>query len=376
MRNLDDELLASTISFNVVNRQHELAKWEALAKGIGKSALYARNSSNPSASDFEKEMKRLEGSDNATSFSSGMAAISNVLFAILSPGNRIIVGKDTYGGAGHLFTRIFPKWGVVVTMVDTLDEREFEKEVSKGCDLLYLETPTNPMLKIQDIEKLSAMAHHVGAAVVIDNTVATPINQKPILLGADIVIHSATKFLGGHADALGGVACFDDKYADTIMQHKEIQGACLGPMTAYLITRGMRTLDVRMERHNQNAHDLALWLRDHPKIDAVNYPGLEGHERHDLARKQMKGFGGLLSFSLKGGENDLYKLFSRFNLAVLASTLGSVETMVGTPSTTSHVECTPRERAALGMPDGLVRCSVGLEKIDQIINDFDQALSF
>lgn len=372
---LDKNLLSPAVTFGIVNQQSDLATWEAIAKGEGKGALYARNASNPSAKSLEDTIAQLEGAQFATSFSSGMAAISNVLFSLLAPGKNVVVGKDTYGGASYLFTHALPQWGVNVTMIDTLDEQAFEQAIAKGCDILYLESPTNPMLKIQNIKKLSDLAHGQEGIVVIDNTLATPVNQQPLSLGADVVVHSATKFIGGHADALGGIVCTNHQLGQRLLNHKEIHGACLDPMSAYLIDRGLKTFELRMQRHNSNALALAKWLQQHPAVSAVNYPGLENHPSHALAATQMKDFGGVLSFSLAKGEAAITDLFSNFKKVILASTLGSVETMVGTPSTTSHVECTPEERRALGVPDGLVRCSVGIEDIDDIIDDFDQALA-
>jgi cystathionine gamma-synthase len=372
---IESNLLSPAVSFGIVNQQYDLSAWEAIAKDSGKGALYARNSSNPSAGYLEEQMRQLELAEFSTTFSSGMAAISNVLFALLSPGQRLVVGRDTYGGASYLFTHALPKWGVKVEMVDTLDHSAFEQAIALGCDVLYLETPTNPLLKIQNIKLLSAMAHQQGGTVVIDNTLATSINQQPITLGADVVMHSATKFLGGHADALGGVVCTSQALGETLLAHKEIHGACLDPMSAYLISRGVKTLALRMKQHNENALVLAKWLDEHPAVHLVNYPGLISHSGHALAQQQMNGFGGVLSFSLNSGAAGVYETFKRFDSVVLASTLGSVETMVGTPSTTSHVECTEEERKALGIPDGLVRCSVGIETIDDIIADFDQALN-
>jgi len=372
---LDSNLLSPPVSFGIVNQQFDLSTWESIAKDSGKGALYARNSSNPAAGYLEEQIRKLEQAEFATSFSSGMAAISNVLFALLSPGKRLVAGKDTYGGASYLFTHALPKWGVEVEMVDTLDHSAFEQAIARGCDVLYLETPTNPLLKIQDIKQLSALAHQQEATVIIDNTLATAINQQPLSLGADVVIHSATKFLGGHADALGGLVCTSKERGEIILSHKEIHGACLDPMTAYLISRGVKTLALRMRQHNENALALAKWLEQQTSVQSVNYPGLSSHSHHGLAQQQMSGFGGVLSFSLKSGEASVYNTFKRFNKVILASTLGSVETMVGTPSTTSHVECTQAERQALGIPDGLIRCSVGIEDINEIISDFDQAIN-
>jgi cystathionine gamma-synthase len=362
------------VSFNIASRQSDLQEWEAIALDGGKGDLYARNSSNPTALEVEQRLKCLEKSEAAVSYSSGMAAISNVLFTLLKPNSRALVGKDTYGGAHYLFSKALPNWGVNVSILDSTNTIEFEEEIRQGCDLVYLESPSNPLLKIQDIKKIAQVAHEAGAIVVIDNTVATPINQNPIELGVDVVIHSATKFLGGHADALGGIACTSKDIEKRLLEQREIFGACLDPMSAYLINRGLRTLDLRLERHNKNAMSLAQWLDAHPNISQVFYPGLPNCEGHALATAQMKNYGGLLSFVIKGGHDRQISFFNTLKNTVMAATLGSVETMVGTPSTTSHVECTIEERKTLGIPNNLVRCSVGLEPIDDIIADFEQAL--
>jgi len=362
------------ISFAVASRQRELGQWEALARGDADGFFYSRNTPTDAVEMVERQLAQLEGAECALSFSSGMGAISSVLTALLAPSKRVVVGRDTYGGTTHLFTHTLPKWGVEVSMVDTTNEAAFLTAIESGCDLLYLETPSNPLVKIQDITKLASWAHDANAIVVIDNTVATPVNQTPLALGADIVIHSATKFLGGHADALGGVVATSLSLRRTLKDHRDVHGACLDPMSAYLIVRGMRTLELRMERHNHNALRLAKYLQDHPKVARVYFPGLATHPGHDLAVSQMSGFGALLSFELVGGERTVGETLSQFKRLSLASTLGSVDTLLGTPSTTSHVECTVEERRALGIPAGLIRCSVGIEPIGCIIEDFEQAL--
>jgi len=242
--------------------------------------------------------------------------------------------------------------------------------------VLYLETPTNPTIKITDIKRLASAAHKVGALVVVDNTFATPINQLPLTLGADIVLHSASKYLGGHADALGGVICGNQDLVHKVYHYREINGATLAPMDAYSLLRGMKTLKLRVERQNDNAMAVAQYLQQHHSIDEVNYPGLPLHPGHDIAKAQMKGFGGMLSFSVKGGLDAIKQFLPKLNYAHMAANLGCVETVVGPPVTTSHVECTAEERAAAGIPEGLVRYSAGIEDIEDLIADLEQALSF
>ena len=351
----------------------ELDKWMSVASGEEDGHIYGRNT-NPTVDILEQKIALLEDAESATAFSSGMAAISNTLFANLNPGDRVIVGKDTYGGTSKIFLEFLPQFDIEVSFCDTTDFDAFEQEINQKCNLLYLETPTNPTLKIQDIEVLSNIAKEKGSLVVVDNTLATPINQNPLILGADIVIHSATKFLCGHSDALGGLVCGSKKEIEKIYHFREINGACLDPHPAYMILRGMKTLALRMERHNYNALELSKWLSERIQISKVFYPGYSNHKGYDLARKQMTGFGGVLSFSIKD-ESAIPAFISNLQFAHAAAHLGSVDTIVGPPKTTSHVENTPEERSQLGIPENLIRCSVGIEHIDDIKNDFDQALN-
>ena len=283
--------------------------------------------------------------------------------------------KDTYGGTSVMFTEFLPKQGVVSSLCDTTDHEAIEREIAKGCKLLYLETPTNPTIKIIDIARLAKAGHEVGAVVVVDNTFATPINQNPLELGADLVLHSATKFLGGHADVLGGVVCGKKDLVKKIYHYREINGASLAPMSAYLLLRGMKTLSLRIGRQNENALAIARFLEAHPAIDRVFYPGLESHAGHEIAVRQMKGFGGMMSFTLKGNSFGTVRRFlPKLHLAHKAANLGAVETIAGVPATTSHVECTAEERKALGIPESLVRYSVGIEDVKDLIADLTQAL--
>ena len=274
------------------------------------------------------------------------------------------------------FTEFLPPLGIEVILCDTSNHQEIEAAVAKGCTMLYLETPTNPTVKVLDIVRLSKAAKAVGALVVVDNTFATPINTQPLSLGADIVIHSASKFLGGHADALGGVACGSSALIEKLYHYREINGATLAPMDAYSLLRGMKTLSLRVERQNQSALTIARWLHEHPMVEQVNYPGLESHLHHDIARAQMSGFGGMLSFSVKGGLDAIKIFLPKLKYAHMAANLGCVETVVGPPVVTSHVECTAQERAAAGIPEGLVRYSTGIEDVDDLIADLQQALTY
>jgi cystathionine gamma-synthase len=351
----------------------DLDEWLKVAQGKKFGHIYGRNT-NPTVSAFEDKIRTLEGAEAATSFASGMAAISNTLFTLLSPEDRVVSVNDTYGGTNKLFIEFLPRFQIDVTLCDTTDQAAIEAAIAKDCKVLYLESPTNPTNKVIDLARLAAVAHKHGALVIVDNTFATPINQQPLKLGADLVIHSATKFLGGHADALGGAVCGKRELVNQIYHFREITGACLDPMAAYLLLRGMKTLHLRIRQQNQSALQIARFLESHPKVEAVFYPGLESHENHTIARRQMSGYGGVLSFVLKGGFAAVKKFLPRLRYAHLAANLGAVETVAGPPATTSHVESTREERAASGIPEALIRYSVGIEDTDDLIADLEGAL--
>ncbi|CAN5780829.1 PLP-dependent aspartate aminotransferase family protein [soil metagenome] len=347
--------------------------WMSVAVGEEPGHIYGRNT-NPTVGVFEEKVRILEGGEAATSASTGMAAISNTLHALLAPGKRVVSVNDTYGGTNRLFSEYLPHYGVEVALCDTSDADQIEAEVARGCALLYLETPTNPTLKVLDLARLSAAGHAGGAVVVVDNTVATPINQLPLTLGADLVVHSATKFLGGHADALGGVVVGQADLVERVFGYREINGASLDPMAAYLLLRGMKTLHLRIERQNSNAAAVSDHLADKPQVSGVNYPGRVDHPSHEVAARQMSGFGGMLSFGLTGGFEAVRKFIAAIPYAHAAANLGAVETIVGTPATTSHVECTAEERRQLGIPEGLIRYSAGIEDVADLLAALDDAL--
>lgn len=353
----------------------DLDTWYEAAIGNETGHIYSRNT-NPTVDAFEEKVRQLEGAEACTSFSTGMAAISNTLFALLSPGDRVVSVKDTYGGTNEVFTKFLPRLNIDVTLCDTTDHEMIEQEVAKGCKVLYLETPTNPTLKVVDLERLIRAGHAVSAIVVVDNTFATPINTNPIQFGADLVVHSATKFMGGHADALGGVICGSKDLVHQVFHYREITGATLHPMSAYMLLRGLKTLGLRVERQNDNALKIARFLKGHPFVKDVLYPGLESHLHHEIAKKQMRGFGGVLSIILNGDFESVKTFLPRLKYVHLAANLGTVETVAGPPRTTSHVEVTPEQRAALGIPESLIRYSVGIECVDDLIADLSQALDY
>ena len=373
----DEYLLQGATQVPVVHSvsfgYEDVDSWMEAAQGLRPGHIYGRNT-NPTVQAFEEKVRVLEGAEASTAFATGMAAISNTLFTLLSPGDTVVSIKDTYGGTNKIFLEFLPRFGIEVRLCETVDHAAIKAELSRGCALLHLETPTNPTLRVVDLARLSRAAHEAGALVSVDNTFATPINQNPLSLGADLVVHSATKFLGGHADALGGVVCGPPDLVSRIYHFREITGAALDPMAAYLLLRGMKTLHLRVRQQNESALRIARFLHEHPMVEAVYYPGLESHPGHEIARRQMRGFGGVLSFAPKGGFEAVCALLPRLRFAHRAANLGAVETVVGPPRTTSHVESTAEERAAMGIPESLVRYSVGVEDVDDLIGDLQRAL--
>lgn len=364
--------LVAPVVTNSAFAYDDLDSWREAALSGGH--VYARNS-NPTTDRFEAKVAALEEAEDGTSFATGMAAISTTLLALLSTGDRVVSVRDAYGGTYLHFTDILPRLGIECVLVDTEDQDALEAAIADGCDVVYLETPTNPALKVLDLAATSAAAHAAGATVVVDNTFATPVNTRPLAHGADLVVHSASKYLSGHGDVLGGVVVGDRDLVARVHHHRELTGPAMDPRVAALFLRSLRTLGLRIERHNANGLAVATWLEQHPRVAAVHYPGLASHPRHDVAARQMDGFGGMLSFELDGGYEAVRRLLPRLELAYLAANLGQVETIVGPPATTSHVELTAEEMAAAGIPAGLVRYSTGIEDADDLIADLDAALA-
>jgi len=364
----------SPIVNSVAFSYHDLDEWHNVATGKADGFIYSRNT-NPTVAVLEEKIRVLEGAEAATSFSTGMAAISNTLFTFLTAGKKVVSLKDTYGGTSKIFLDFLPHYNVEVMLCDTTDHDQLEKEIAKGCDLVYLETPTNPTLKVVDIKRLATAAKKMGAIVVVDNTFATPINQNPLQLGADLVVHSATKFLCGHSDAMGGLLAGKKELVQKVFQFREINGASLQADPAYMIARGMKTLELRIERQNASALKIANYLKAHPKVKDVFYPGLETHPGYSIAKQQMRGFGGIMSFALNGNYDHVKKFLTNLKLVHLAASLGSVSTLAGPPRTTSHVELTEEQRSLLGIPESLIRYSVGIENVDDLLQDIEQALA-
>jgi len=361
--------IVNSVAFSYADTE----EWYDVATGKADGFIYSRNT-NPTVGALEEKIRVLENAETAIAFSTGMAAISNTLFCFLTAGKRVVSIKDTYGGTSKLFLDFLPNYNVDVRLCDTTDHEMLGSEIANGCDLVYLETPTNPTLKVVDIKRLSAAAKKVGAIVVVDNTFATPINQNPLQLGADLVVHSATKFLCGHSDAMGGLLAGKAELVKKVYQFREINGASLQADPAYMIARGIKTLELRIERQNASALKIANYLKSHRKVSNVFYPGLESHPGHQIASSQMRGFGGVMSFSLDGGYELVKKFLPQLKLVHLAASLGSVSTLAGPPRTTSHVELTEAQRQLLGIPEALIRYSVGIENVEDLIDDLEKAL--
>jgi len=352
----------------------DIDHWYNVALGDASGFIYSRMG-NPTVEALEAKLCALEDAQSAVAFSSGMAAISSVLYTFLSNGKRVVSTKDSYGGTNKIFEEFLPRMGVSVYLCETADHEAIEREIVRGCDVLYLETPTNPTLKIIDIKRLVKAAQSVGALVIADNTFATPLNQQPLSLGVDLVVHSATKFLSGHGDVLGGLVCGREALISQVRHYREINGATLDPFAAYMIIRGIKTLALRIRQQQTSAQMIAEFLLTEPLVASVNYPGLPEHPNHPIACEQMTGFGAIVSFVVHGGMDTVKVLLPQLQYAHCAGNLGAVETIYGPARTTSHVENTLEERLALGISEGLVRISVGIEETDDLLNDLKQAFA-
>ena len=332
---------------------------------------------NPTTTVLENKIAVLEEGEAGVAMSSGMGAISSTLWTVLKAGDHIVTDKTLYGCTFALMNHGLTRFGVEVTFVDTSNLDEVKNAMKKNTRVVYLETPANPNLKIVDLEALSKIAHtNPNTLVIVDNTFATPYMQKPLKLGADIVVHSVTKYINGHGDVIAGLVVTNKELADQIrfVGLKDMTGAVLGPQDAYYIIRGMKTFEIRMERHCANAKKVVEFLNKHPKIEKVYYPGLETHPGYEIAKKQMKDFGAMISFELKGGFEAGKTLLNNLKLCSLAVSLGDTETLMQHPASMTHSPYTKEEREAAGITDGLVRLSVGLENVEDIIADLEQGL--
>ena len=341
----------------------------------GKGGYVYSRWDNPTVVTLEKKLAALEHGEDGAAFSSGMAAISTAVFTFLRKGVHVLGIKDLYGGTFALLRDILPGLGLATDLVDTTDFGALERGIRKNTKVVYIESPTNPTMKLVDISRAAKLAHENEAVLMVDNTFASPINQNPLSLGADVVLHSMTKYINGHADLIAGAAVAGRKTAHDIKMMRRDFGGTLDAMPAWLILRGMKTMALRVRQQNASAMVLAEFLSTHRKVEAVHYPGLKAHPQHQLAKKQMTGFGGMLSFVVKGTTKDAMKFTESLKVASLAASLGGVETLVSQPYNMTHTQMSAKERAETGLPETLVRVSVGIEDTEDLVSDFRQALA-
>ena len=345
--------------------------------GVGnhKGYEYSRTL-NPTRHALEKNVAAIENGRFGAAFGSGLAAIDCVI-KMLHPGDEVISTNDLYGGTYRLFTTIFAKYGIQFQFVDMSDASNVANFVTEKTKLIWVETPTNPMMNIVDIEAVSQIAKKAGAMLAVDNTFATPYLQTPIDLGADIVMHSATKYLGGHSDVVMGILVTDNEEISKEMYRiQNSTGAVTAPMDSFLVLRGIKTLHLRVQRHCENGAKIAHWLAKHPKVDKVYWPGFETHPNHAIAKKQMRDFGGMISFTLKGNKlEDAHAIVKKVAVFALAESLGGVESLIGHPATMTHASIPKEEREKTGVVDSLIRLSVGVEDVEDLIADLEQALN-
>jgi len=345
----------------------------ALGLDRGEGWYYTRWG-NPTTAELEARVALLEGGEMAIATGSGMGAISTVVLGLLRSGDHLVAPRAVYQASYELFAQVLPAYGIGVAFIDRVDVQAYAEALRPETKVVYVESPNNPLLDVTDIAEVARLAHAHGALLVADNTFATPYNQNPLDLGADLVVHSMTKYLGGHADVTAGIIVGRRDLLLGLRPRFRIFGPVLDPFAAWLVLRGLRTLGLRMERHNQNALGLAQMLAQHPRVERVHYPGLPLHPGHAVARRQMRGFGGMLSFEVAGGLAAGARVVEALRTAVLAVSLGSVETLVTHPASTTSVGIPAPDRARVGIRQGLIRVSVGLEDLDDLINDFAQAL--
>ncbi len=343
---------------------------EALGKHKGYE--YARTQ-NPTRAAVEQNIAALESAKFGYAFASGMSAIDSTLRLVKS-GEHVIVSDNTYGGTFRLFSRVLANYGIEFSFVDTTDVLNVEAAIKENTRMLFVETPTNPVMMVTDLKAVSDVAHAAGARVVCDNTFMSPYLQRPIEFGVDIVVHSTTKYLNGHSDSVGGVVVLnDEKDAEWIAFIQNSVGAILSPFDSWLVLRGTKTLAVRMEQHDASGRRVAAFLEEHPKVEKLYYPGSLSHKQHELAKRQQRGFGGMVAFDV-GSLQKAAAVLESVRLCTLAESLGGVETLISHPATMTHASVLPETRERIGITDGLVRISVGLEDVEDIIADLDQAL--
>jgi cystathionine beta-lyase len=347
-----------------------------IQQGVGnhKGYEYSRTQ-NPTRHALERNIAAIENGKYGACFGSGMAAIDCVI-KMLHPGDEVVSTNDLYGGTFRLFRTIFEKYGIKFHFVGMSDPSNVEEKINENTKLIWVETPTNPMMNIVDIEVMASIAKRSGAMLCVDNTFATPYLQNPLDLGADVVMHSVTKYLGGHSDVvMGALVTSDDAIAEEMYRIQNSSGAVTAPMDSFLVLRGIKTLHLRVQRHCENGERVARFLQQHPKVEAVYWPGFESHPNHEVAKRQMRGYGGMISFTLVGNHlEEALSLVKKVEIFVLAESLGGVESIIGHPATMTHASIPKEEREKTGVVDSLIRLSVGVEDVEDIIEDLSQAL--
>jgi len=331
---------------------------------------------NPTRKALETKLASLEQARFGLVFSSGLAAETTLLLSLLKPGDHIVAFDDLYGGTKRLFNQVFSKYDYAVSYVDATHADEVEQAITPSTKLIWIESPSNPLLKLTDLKAIAAISKKHGLILVVDNTFLSPYFQKPLLLGADIVVHSSTKYIGGHSDVLGGAVLLNNEaYYEKIQYHQNAVGAVLSPFDSYLTLRGVKTLALRMERHQLNALKVAQFLESHPRVKKVVYPGLKSHPQYELAKEQTAGSGGVLSFELEGTLTDAETFLERLRLFALAESLGGVESLIELPSLMTHASVDKTVREKIGITDTLIRISVGIEDVEDLLADLSQALA-
>ncbi len=329
---------------------------------------------NPTTRAVEQKLAELENVEDSVAFSSGMAAISSAIMTAVSSGDHIVSIRDIYGGTFVLLDSVLPRFGVETTFVDTLSFNEMEEAIKDNTKLIYVESPTNPMLKIVDLNRVGKLGRELEVKTVIDNTFSSPYNQQPVKFGFDIIVHSATKYLGGHNDLTAGIVCGEEEFIKEVRDNLKIFGGVLDPHCAFLLLRGIKTLAVRVEKQNRNGMKVARYLESNPKVNRVYYPGLISHPQHELAMRQMTGFGDVVSFELNCDLEATTRFVDSLKLVFLTPSLGGTETLITQPATTSHYKVPKEERLKQGITDGFIRLSLGIEDPVDIIADLEQAL--
>ncbi|NBG67188.1 cystathionine gamma-synthase [Acidiluteibacter ferrifornacis] len=354
---------------------YQTSTYHQEAPGIHKGFEYSR-SGNPTRSALEQNIAALENGKFGFCFGSGMAAIDAVL-KMLQPGDEVLSTNDLYGGSYRLFTKIYAQFGIKFTFISMSEMSEVEKHVTEQTKILWVETPTNPMMSILDIGAAAKISKKYQLTLVVDNTFASPYLQNPLDLGADIVMHSVTKYIGGHSDVvMGALITNDERIADQLYFIQKSSGAICGPMDSFLVLRGIKTLHLRMQRHCENGKAVAYYLKNHPKVDKVYWPGFEDHPGHKIAKAQMSDFGGMISFTIKGNKkDDAFTFLSNCKVFTLAESLGGVESLLCHPATMTHAAIPKEEREKIGVVESLIRMSVGVEDIDDLLSDIENSLS-